>query len=277
MNIIPEIEVDPAVSVRGQLIGVDDIKGICRNVLKTWVDSDKLYSLDEMVGTIVALTSVALATGALLFDAFKFSLGWLSAVSTILFWVIYRYAKAKHSIELRLAVISGFVIFLLFSTFYIVAIIYTFIAKPYPEEFQTMLTFPFSLVILAMWLLLQVDYPKGAVRRLWSKISKEPVKYRRGGSSEDSLRKSVEALALIAYPVSVSYGAFASVLILVSVFSPLDVFSSMTVVIASAFFFIFLVNSYRTLMNDTLYESRLIDVATSKDTYLGFLSTEPME
>lgn len=91
---------------RGQLEG-KPAEGI-RKALMSVTDPNKLYSLDEAVGTVVTLSTVIFGLLSLYFPEMRVTFSLLTLVSTFFFWVSYRIAKIKHAIELRIWIIKAF-------------------------------------------------------------------------------------------------------------------------------------------------------------------------
>ena len=79
------------------------------------MEDKRLYSFDELIGTIVTLSTVSLVFLALTLQDLKFYFGVASFISTLFFWVGYRIAKILHSIEIRLGIVASFFPFLFFS------------------------------------------------------------------------------------------------------------------------------------------------------------------
>lgn len=79
-----------------------------REFIDSCVNDKKRKSLDEVIGTIMTLTSAILAMSGIIAPQFQEIFLLATVVMTVFFWVAYRIAKTLHSIEFRLMIVASF-------------------------------------------------------------------------------------------------------------------------------------------------------------------------
>lgn len=83
-----------------------------RNFLRSTVNKDRLFSLDEGVGTLSTVTTIGFGVLALAWLEMRAVFGLLSFILLTFFWLSYRIARVLHAIEIRVWLVKSFQWFL---------------------------------------------------------------------------------------------------------------------------------------------------------------------
>lgn len=145
----------------------EDAKRSLRTILNRWTDSEKLFSLDEVVATIFTLVPVCFAVASLYFESWKFQLEFLSAISLIFFWISYRFARVLHSVELRIGLITCFVMFFLFMIFQLLLVDYFASESIIAYVISAIYIFSLNFLIVFDFLKMPGEYIWDSIFHIW--------------------------------------------------------------------------------------------------------------